>query len=103
MGRSRPLTRVPELRAIRLLRGFSGVLAGGIVALAVALLVAGIVAQQRLMPGPGAVSIGGHVVAAVAAVLLQRRADRTAGPRAAGWALAVVVLTAVVLAVQWLV
>lgn len=103
MGRSRTLRRGPEPRAVVVLRGFSGVLAGGLVALAAALLVAGIVAQQRQMPGPGAVSIGGHVVAAVAAVVLQRRADRIPGSRAAGWALAVVALTAVVLAVQWLV
>jgi hypothetical protein len=103
VGRSRALRRRPEPRAIRLLRGFSGVLTGGLVALAAVLLVAGIVAQQRLVPGPGAVSIGGHAVAAVAAVVLQRRADRKPGPAAAGWALAVVAITAVVLVVQWLV
>jgi hypothetical protein len=88
---------------VRLMRGFSGLLAGGLVALAVVLLVAGIVAQQREVPGPGALMIAAHVAAAVAAVLVQRRADRARGPAAAGAALAVVALTAVVLAVQWLV
>ncbi len=103
MGRSRALTRGPESRAIRLLRGFSGVLTGGLVALALVLLVAGIVAQQREVPGPGVLAIAGHIVAAVAAVLVQRRADRTRGLVAAGAALAVVALSVVVLAAQWLV
>jgi hypothetical protein len=103
VGRPRALRRRPEPRTVRLLRGCSGVFAGGLVALAVALLVAGVVAQQREVPGPGAVSIGGHVVAAVAAVVLQRRADRSPGAQAAGWAFAVMALTAVVLAVLWLV
>ncbi|GAA5125107.1 hypothetical protein [Pseudonocardia adelaidensis] len=103
MGRAGTLRRRTEPRAVRLLRGFSGVLAGGLVALAVALLVAGVVAQQRAVPGPGAASIGGHVVAAVAAVVLQRRADRSPAAQAAGWAFAVMGLTAVVLAVLWLV
>jgi hypothetical protein len=78
-------------------------LAGGLVALALALLVAGIVAQQRAVPGPGVPMIVGHVVAAVVAVLVQRRADRAAGAPAAGAALGVVALTAVVLGAQWLV
>jgi hypothetical protein len=79
------------------------VLAGGLVALSVGLLVAAVVAQQRGVPGPGVPAIAGHVGAAVVAVLVQRRADRTRGPAAAGTALGVVALTVVVLAVQWLV
>jgi hypothetical protein len=103
VGRSRALRRRPEPRALRLLCGFSGVLAGGLVALAVVLLVAGIVAQQRGVPGPGALTIVMHLVAAVVAVLVQRRADRARGTAAAGAALAVVALTVVALAAQWLV
>jgi hypothetical protein len=104
VGRSRALRRGPYRRGIRLLRGFSGVLAGGLVALSVTLLVAGIVGQQRDVPGPGVIAIAGHAVAAVVAVLMQRRADRAAGSaRAAGAALGVVALTAVVLGAQWLV
>jgi hypothetical protein len=103
VGRSRALRRRPEHRAARLLCGFSGVLAGGLVVLALALLVAGIVAQQRAVPGPGALVIAAHAVAAVVAVLVQRRADRAPGPAAAGTALVVVALTAAVLGAQWLV
>jgi hypothetical protein len=101
VGRPRALSRRP--RVLRLLCEFSGVLAGGLVALGVVLLVAGIVAGQRGMPGPGVVSIAGHGAAAVAAVFLQRRADHTRGPAAARAALAVVALSVGVLAVQWLV
>jgi hypothetical protein len=93
----------PENRAVRLLRGFSGVLAGGLVALTVALVIGAVMAQQRAVPGPDALTIAGHAAAAVAAVLVQRRADRARGPAAVGAALAVVTLTVVVLAVQWLV
>jgi hypothetical protein len=103
VGRSRALRRGPGRRGIRLLRGFSGVLAGGLVALAVALLAAGIVAQQHAVSGPGALSIAGHAIAAVVAVLVQRRADRATGVAGAGAALGVVALTAVVLGAQWLV
>jgi hypothetical protein len=94
--------RRAENRAVGLLCGFSGLLAGGLVALAVVLVVAAVVAQQRAVPGPGALTIGGHTAAAVAAVLLQRRADRTRAPAAVGAALLVVALTAGVLVVQWL-
>lgn len=103
MGRSRALRRGPERRGARLLRGCSGVLAGGLVALAVALLVAGIVAQRHAVPGPGALSIAGHLAAALVAVLVQRRADRATGVAGAAAALGVVALTAVVLGAQWLV
>ena len=103
MGRSRAVRREPENRAVRLLCGFSGVLAGGLVALAAALVVGAVMAQQRAVPGPDALTIAGHAAAAVAAVLVQRRADRARGAAAAGAALAVMALTVVVLAVQWLV
>jgi hypothetical protein len=103
VGRSRALRRGPQNPGVRLLRGFSGVLAGGLVTLAVVLLVAGVVAQQRGVPGPGVPAIAGHAVAAVVAVLVQRRADRMPGAPAAGAALGVMALTVVVLAVQWLV
>jgi uncharacterized membrane protein YpjA len=103
VGRSRAVRRESENRAVRLLRGFSGVLAGGLVALAVALVVGAVMAQQRAVPGPGVLTIAGHAAAAVAAVLVQRRADRAGGAAATGAALAVVTLTVVVLAVRWLV
>ena len=103
MGRPRAMRRGPVSRAVRLLCGFSGLLAGGLVALALALVVIGFVAGQRAVPGPSVLSIAGHCMTALAAVLLQRRADRMRGAPAAGAALAVVALTVGVLAAQWLV
>ena len=105
MGRPRPV-RPPaaaEPWAVRLLRGLSGLLAGGLVVLALVLAGAWFLAQQRALAGPSVLTVTGHVTAAVGAVLLQWRADRVRGLPAAGLALGVVALTAVVLAVQWLV
>lgn len=84
------------------LRTVSGVLAGGLVALAVGLVVAWVIATRSGMPGPGGQTLAWHAVAAVAAVVAQRRADRRPGAPGVLAALAVVVITVVVLAVQWL-
>jgi hypothetical protein len=85
------------------LRTLSGLLAGGLVVLAVVLTAAWFVADRAGSPGPGVDMLIWHGVAAVAAVLAQRVADRRSGP--VGWiaVLAVLTITAVVLAVQWLV
>jgi hypothetical protein len=91
-----------EPRGTGLLRGLSGLLTGGLVVLAVALAIAWFVARQRGVPGPSGLTLAGHAAAAVAAVVLQRWADRVRGARAAAAALAVAAITAVVLAVQWL-
>ena len=93
---------VREGRVVRLLRGLSGLLAGGLVALALALVVAWFLADQRAVAGPGAATLAGHAAAAVVAVAAQLVCDRRRGTGAALAALAVVLVTAVVLAVQWL-
>lgn len=87
----------------RWLCGLSGLLAGGLVVLVLALVVAWAVAVGVGAPGPGAGTLVWHGVGAVAAVLVQRQADRRSGAAALLAALAVVAITAVVLAVQWLV
>jgi hypothetical protein len=102
VGRARPVRPPVDQGAVRLLRGLSGLLAGGLVVLALALVGTFFLAQQRAVAGPGVLMIGGHLAAAAGAVLLQWRADRTRGLPATGAALGVVALTAVVLAVQWL-
>jgi hypothetical protein len=91
-----------EARTLRLLRGLSGLLAGGLVVLALALAVAWVIAQQRAVAGPSAVGVAGHALAAAMSVLAQRTADRRSGPAAVAAALAVVLVTSVVLVVQWL-
>lgn len=84
------------------LRGFSGLLAGGLAALAVALFAAWFVADRTGSAGPGAPTLVWHTVAAVVAVAAQVYADRRAGARGVVAALAVVAVTAGVLAAQWL-
>ncbi len=84
------------------LRGFSGLLAGGLAAFAVALFVAWIVADRTGSAGPGASTLIWHTVAAVAAMAAQVYADRQAGARGTVAALSVVGVTAAVLTAQWL-
>lgn len=85
------------------LRGFSGLLAGGLAVLTVALFVAWFVADRTGSAGPGASTLVWHTVAAVTAVVAQVYADRRVGPRGAVAAVGVVAVTAAVLAAQWLV
>lgn len=95
-------TRAVIGRPGRWLRGFSGLLAGGMVVLSVALIAAWFVATRMGTAGPGPDTLIWHGAGAVAAVLVQRYADRHAGVAGATAALAVVAITAAVLAVQWL-
>lgn len=85
----------------RLLRGLAGVLAGGLVVLAVGMVVVWLFADEYGVPGPGGTTVVGHVVGAGVAVLAQRIADRR--PDRSGTLAAVVVLgtTALVLGLAW--
>ena len=60
----------------RLVRGLSGVLVGGLVALALVLLGGWFYADRAGLPGPGLGMIVGHGLAAVVAVVAQVRVDR---------------------------
>lgn len=90
-------------RAGARLRGFTGLLAGGLVVLALALLATWAVAAHFGTPGPGTGTLAWHAGAAVAAVIAQRQADRRSGAPGVLAAVAVLVITGVLLAVQWLV
>ncbi len=85
----------------RLSRGLSGVLAGGLVVLAIALCVAQWLASTAGRPGPGLATVAGHGVAAAVAVALQLVADRCRGRTAALASYVVVLLTACVLWFGW--
>lgn len=78
----------------------SGVLAGGLVALAVALVATRVVATQLGVPGPPVPFLVWHGLAAVAAVVLQVRADRARSPAASA---AVAGVAALVLGALWFV
>nr|WP_167108760.1 hypothetical protein [Amycolatopsis granulosa] len=82
-------------------RGFTGSLAAGLVALAVVVLGAGLLCTFLDVPGPGAVPMIAHPVAAVLALLAQRAADRRDGPVAGVAGVAVVVIVAVALWTFW--
>lgn len=82
-------------------RGLSGVLAGGLVALAIAVCTAQWLAGTSGRPGPGAAVVAGHVVAALAAVMLQLAAEWSQGQKAALASWSVLVLAAGVLWFGW--
>jgi cobalamin biosynthesis protein CobD/CbiB len=84
------------------LRGFTGLLAGGLVALVLALGVAWVIADAQGAPGPGPVRMVGHLLAAVVAVAAQRYADRHRDGRGALAAFVVLAVTVAVLAVAWI-
>jgi hypothetical protein len=86
---------------VRAPRGLSGVLAGGLVALASAVCVAQWLAGTSGRPGPGMATVVGHVVAALAAVVLQLAAERPLGRSAALASWSVLVITAGVLWFGW--
>lgn len=85
----------------RVPRGLSGVLSGGLVALAIAVCMAQWLAGTSGRPGPGMVAVAGHVTAALAAVVLQLAADRSQGRAAALAAWSILLLTATVLWFAW--
>lgn len=101
-GRGRGSSALSGPRRAGWLRGFSGLLAGGLVALTLALFVAWLVASRTGSSGPGISALAWHTVAAVVAVAGQVHADRRPGARGALAAVGVIGVTAAVLAAQWL-
>ncbi len=94
MGVVAAVTRPGARRRRSLARGLSGVLVGGLVALALVLLGGWFYADRSGLPGPGLGVLVGHGTAAVAAVVAQvwvdRRPDRTGTLAAAALAALVV-------------
>ncbi|MFE3541947.1 hypothetical protein ACFXK0_03115 [Nocardia sp. NPDC059177] len=84
-----------------LVRGISGILAGGVVVLLCVVVVAAMVGARRDFPGPGAESLTWHVVAAVVVVGAQLLADRGRGLAALSGSVIVVITTGVLLWTQW--
>lgn len=82
--------------------GLSGVLAGGLVALAITMCLAQWLASASGYPGPGSGVVAGHVLAALAAAGLQCAAERFHGRMATMAAWSVVALAVAVLWFGWL-
>lgn len=93
--------RPEHARLGRWWRGFTGSLAAGLVALAVIVLGAGLICLPLAAPGPGAVYLIGHPIAAVLAMAAQRVADRRQGWVAGVAGVFVLVIAAVALSVFW--
>lgn len=85
-----------------LLRGLSGLLVGGLVALALVLMAGWFYADRAGLPGPGIGMLVGHVVAAVAAVAGQVWVDRRRDRVGTLVAAALAALVAGGLALVWL-
>lgn len=79
----------------------TGLLAGGLVVLAVVMVGAQLYSSVNRMPGPGALTIFAHVGAAVLAVVLQWFADRRVGPARWLCCAGIVVITGVLLWFFW--
>jgi hypothetical protein len=77
------------------------VLAGGLVGLAIVLCLVQWFAGNTGFPGPGAVAVVAHLVAALAAVVLQLGAERLRGRTAVLASWAVLLLAAAVLWFGW--
>jgi hypothetical protein len=82
-------------------RELAGALAVGLSVLAIVVLVFQVLAWIRGVPGPGATMVVGHLGAAIAAVLVQRVADRARGWLAAAAAVGVVVITGATMWLLW--
>jgi hypothetical protein len=83
------------------LRAVSGVLAVGMVLLALGNIGVQFYANSRDLPGPGTLSVTAHVVAAVLAIAGQIVADRYADWKAPVASLAVLVVTGTMLWTFW--
>lgn len=88
-------------RTYGILRAVSGVLAVGIVLLALGNVGVQFYANSRELPGPGGLSVTAHLVAAVLVVAGQFVADRYADWRAPVASLAVLVVTGATLWTFW--
>ncbi|GGK47373.1 hypothetical protein [Nocardia camponoti] len=83
------------------IRGFSGVLAGGVIVLMCVVIGASMLGTDRGFPGPGTTSLTWHVGAAIVVVVAQLAADRARGGAVVGWATVVCGVAGLLLWTQW--
>jgi hypothetical protein len=92
----------PLVTAGRVLRGFAGVVTGGLVAALIALAVAWYLSSDTGFPGPETGAVVWHAVGVLVAVPAQVYADRHPDRRGNLVAALVIVGAAALLTVQWL-
>ncbi len=86
---------------MRLLRGLSGIVAAGTVALMLVIVGTAVMAGRRDFPGPGAESVAWHVVVAVIAVAAQIYSDKRRGFAAFSGSAVVFIFAGLLLWTQW--
>ena len=100
-GASRGWPRRRDAWPVRLLRWASGLVAGGLVALFLAVALVAVLADDWSIAGPGTASIAWHGIGAVIAVGAQVAADRSRGLIAASWGVLVLTVGSLLLLTQW--
>ncbi|WP_327141924.1 hypothetical protein [Nocardia sp. NBC_01327] len=86
---------------MKVLRGLSGIVAGGTVVLAATVVGASIIGAQRGFPGPGTADLAWHVCAGLLVVAAQIFADRRQGITALFGVLVVFIVAGSLLWAQW--
>lgn len=86
---------------LRFVRAFTGLLTGGLVVLTLVVIGSAVFGDEHGLAGPGGVSIGGHVVAAIVAVAAQVYADRRRGVPAFAGCVVVLVTAGLLFWTQW--
>ncbi|MEU1996144.1 MULTISPECIES: hypothetical protein [Nocardia] len=86
---------------MRLLRGLSGIVAGGTVVGMLVVVGAAVLADRRGFPGPGGESVTWHVAAAVVALAAQIYSDRHRGVAACAASMIVFLAAGLLLWTQW--
>lgn len=86
---------------MRVLRGLSGIVAGGMFVLALVVVGTAIIAARRDFPGPGSESVTWHIAASVIGVAAQIFSDRHRGLAALSGSLVVFIVAGLLLWTQW--
>lgn len=86
---------------MKVVRGVSGVVAAGTVALMLVVIGTAVVAARRDFPGPGSESVAWHVASAVIAVAAQIYSDKRRGFAALSGSAVVFVAAGLLLWTQW--
>jgi len=86
---------------VRVLRGLSGIVAGGMFVLALVVVGTAVIAARRDFPGPGGESVTWHVAACVIGVGAQIFSDRHRGSAAFSGSMVVFIVAGLLLWTQW--
>ncbi|GAB2642683.1 hypothetical protein ACWDYH_00910 [Nocardia goodfellowii] len=86
---------------MKVLRGFSGLVAAGTFVLALVVVAAAFMGARRGFPGPGGESVAWHVATSILAISAQIFADRRRGFAAFSGSMVVFVASGLLLWTQW--